>query len=163
MFFASEYIIHNSLAFCKCFFYNIDMAKLKQHTKCPIDYGLMNFGDKWSLIIVRDIMFGGKKYYGDFAKSAEGISTNILASRLSSLEANGILNKDQDLDNKTKYIYSLTEKGKDLLPIMVEIVSWGDKYDSDTEIDKDFRERMKNDKEGFLKDLRNMIGTKLFD
>ncbi len=138
-------------------------TKQKEHTKCPVDFGLMNFGDKWSLIIVRDIMFGGKKYYGDFVKSAEGISTNILAERLSSLEKNGILNKDRDPDNKTKYIYSLTEKGADLLPIMVEIVSWGNKYDPETEIEPEFARRMKNDKEAFIKDLRETIGTKLID
>ena len=97
--------------------------------KCPITFGLDIFGDKWSLIIIRDIVFKGKRSYREFLTSPEKISTNILASRLKQLEANGILSKAKDAHNQSKFVYSLTDKGKDLVPLLLEIVRWGAKYD----------------------------------
>ena len=102
--------------------------------KCPITFALDIFGDKWSLIILRDILFKKKKYYGEFLKSAEKISTNILASRLLKLETEGLISKTQDPDNLSKYIYQLTRKGKDLLPIMLDMVEWSVKYNPQLEV-----------------------------
>ena len=96
--------------------------------KCPIAFALDIFGDKWSLIILRDIIFKGKKYYGEFLRSDEKISTNILASRLLKLETEGLITKTQDPNNLSKFIYQLTQKGKDLLPIMLDMVEWSVKY-----------------------------------
>jgi len=138
-------------------------GKYKSQTGCPIEYGLSTFGDKWSLIIVRDIMFKGKKYYGDFACCEEGISTNILASRLAELEENGILNKDRDPENKTKFIYSLTEKGKDLLPIMAEMVRWANNYDPETTADRHLIEELEQDREAFIEKMRGLIGQNIFN
>jgi len=96
-------------------------------SNCPVNFGLETFGDKWSLLIVRDIVFWGKKTYGDFLKSDEGIATNILASRLAQLEENGILKKEPQPGDKRKDVYSLTEKGMELIPLLVEIVAWSGK------------------------------------
>ena len=97
---------------------------------CPVNYGLEIFGDKWSLLIVRDIVFIGKKTYGEFLKSEEGFATNVLASRLAFLEEQGILSKRPDPDDRRKDLYSLTEKGLDLIPILLGIVVWSAKHDS---------------------------------
>ena len=102
--------------------------------KCPITFALDIFGDKWSLIILRDIIFKEKRYYGEFLNSPEKISTNILASRLSKLESEGIISKIQDPNNLSKYIYQLTDKGKDLLPLMLDMVEWSVKYDSQPDL-----------------------------
>jgi len=104
--------------------------KQKDHNanKCPITFALDIFGDKWSLIILRDILFKEKKYYGEFLGSAEKISTNILASRLLKLESEGLISKTRDPDNLSKYIYQLTDKGKDLLPLMLDMIEWSVKY-----------------------------------
>ena len=91
---------------------------------CPIRYGMGMFGDKWTLLIIRDMMFMGKRYYNEFLNSEENISTNILADRLACLEKNGIVSKTMDEKNRSKYIYSLTKKGKELLPVMLSIVDW---------------------------------------
>jgi DNA-binding HxlR family transcriptional regulator len=96
--------------------------------KCPITFALDIFGDKWSLIILRDIIFKEKKYYGEFLASAEKISTNILASRLLKLESEGIISKTPDANNLSKNIYQLTNKGKDLLPLLLDMVEWSVKY-----------------------------------
>jgi len=100
----------------------------RSSSKCPITFALDVFGDKWSLIILRDMLFKRKKYYGEFLDSAEKISTNILADRLSKMEAEGIISKTHDPQNLSKYLYCLTQKGKDLLPLLLEMVQWSAKY-----------------------------------
>lgn len=96
-------------------------------SNCPVNFGLEMFGDKWSLLIVRDIVFWGKKTYSDFLRSDEGIATNILASRLTQLEENGILKKEPHPTDRRKDVYAMTEKGLELIPLLVEIVSWSGK------------------------------------
>ncbi len=104
---------------------------------CPIAYALGIFGDKWSLIILRDIFFKGKMYFGEFLDSPEKISTNILASRLLKMEAESIISKTQDTQNLSKYIYRLTHKGKDLLPVLLDMVEWSVKYNPQPGISSD--------------------------
>jgi DNA-binding HxlR family transcriptional regulator len=102
-------------------------AGVRSH--CPVNYGLEIFGDRWSLLIVRDIVFSGKKTYGEFLKSEEGFATNILASRLVFLEEKGILRKTPHSADKRKDFYSLTDKGLDLIPMLLDIVLWSAKHD----------------------------------
>ncbi len=101
-------------------------------SNCPINFVLETFGDKWTLLIVRDLMFKGKSSYTEFLQSDEKISTNILADRLKKLEDNGIVEKSVASDNRSKLIYSLTNKGKDFLPIMLEITVWSASHDNST-------------------------------
>lgn len=104
------------------------MKKATQRSDCPICTSLDVWGDKWSLLIVRDLMLAKECTYGDFLKSEEKISTNILASRLQFLEENGIIQKLKHPESKAKVLYRLTPKGSDLLPIMIEINKWAEKY-----------------------------------
>ncbi|THU32447.1 helix-turn-helix transcriptional regulator [Niastella caeni] len=97
---------------------------------CPLNYGIEIFGDKWTLLIIRDLMFFGKRYYNEFLSSAEGIATNLLADRLAMLEKEKIIRKGKDSQHKQKIVYSLTEKGIDLLPVILCIGLWSDKYAS---------------------------------
>ena len=94
-----------------------------------MNYGLEIFGDKWSLLIVRDIVFSGKKTYGEFLKSEEGFATNLLASRLAFLEEQGILRQTAHPADKRKSVYSLTPKGLDLIPVLLDMVLWSAKHD----------------------------------
>ena len=95
-----------------------------------MNYGVEIFGDRWSLLIIRDIVIVGKKTYGEFLKSEEGIATNVLASRLAFLEGQGILSKAPSADDRRKDFYTLTEKGLDLISMVLNIVLWSAKYDS---------------------------------
>ena len=97
---------------------------------CAVNYGVEIFGDRWSLLIIRDIVFAGKKTYGEFLKSDEGIATNVLASRLAFLEAQGILSRAPSPDDRRKDFFTLTEKGLDLIPLVLDIVLWSAKHDS---------------------------------
>jgi DNA-binding HxlR family transcriptional regulator len=86
-------------------------------------------GDKWSLLILRDIIFDKKRYFNEFRASEEKIASNILADRLVMLEREGLISKKGDPDHKQKVIYSLTEKSIDLLPVLVESMIWSLKYE----------------------------------
>jgi DNA-binding HxlR family transcriptional regulator len=100
---------------------------LRSH--CPVNFGLEAFGDRWALLIVRDIVFRGKRSFGEFLGSEEGFATNILASRLEHLVETGILRKGEDAADGRKALYSLTEKGLDLIPLLFEMVLWSSKHD----------------------------------
>jgi DNA-binding HxlR family transcriptional regulator len=101
---------------------------IQQRSLCPINLALEIFGDKWSLLIVRDLMFAGKRHYRELLQSEEGISSNILAERLGKLVEAGILTREEDPSHKQKAIYSLTPMGVDLLPVLANIGIWGRKY-----------------------------------
>lgn len=125
---------------------------------CPLNYGLEIFGDKWSLLIIRDMMFFGKRYYREFLTSDEGISTNILADRLALLEREGIIAKRQDGNHKQKLIYSLTEKGIDLVPIIGEIGLWSDHYANNLHEKRDLiLGRFKGDKVSRITELKDQL------
>src|SRR5688572_18718130 len=127
------------------------MNKAKKRSDCPISCSLDIWGDKWSLLIVRDLMFAKECTYGDFLKSTEGIATNILASRLLTLEENKIIEKLNHPDSKAKVLYRLTRKGIDLLPIMIEINLWAEKYFTIPDDRKAMLKEVKKDKPGFIK------------
>lgn len=99
-----------------------------QKSLCPINLALEVFGDRWSLLIVRDMMFAGKRHFREFLQSEEGISSNILTERLGKLVEHGVLSKTDDPTHKQKAIYSLTPMGIDLLPVVTQIGIWGRKY-----------------------------------
>jgi DNA-binding HxlR family transcriptional regulator len=99
---------------------------LRSH--CPVNFCLEAVGDRWMLLILRDIVFRGKRTYGEFLKSEEGFATNILASRLAHLEEDGILKREDSPDGR-KDVFTLTEKGLDLIPLLFEMVLWSAKYD----------------------------------
>ena len=135
------------------------MKQSKKRSDCPISCSLDIWGDKWSLIIVRDLMFAKQCTYGDFLKSEEKIATNILASRLHSLEENGIISKSEHPDSKAKVLYRLTQKGIDLLPIMVEINLWADKYYDLPASRKEELKEVKKDKEKYIKMVVKELGN----
>ncbi|WP_320052465.1 helix-turn-helix domain-containing protein [uncultured Acetobacteroides sp.] len=137
------------------------MKTVKKRSECPISCSLDIFGDKWSLLIIRDMMFFQKSTYGDFLKSAEGISTNILASRLQSLEENKLIEKLEHPDSKAKVLYKLTQKAIDLLPIIVEIHLWADK---NLDISADMKAMMKEakkDKSEFIESMAKQLKKQL--
>jgi DNA-binding HxlR family transcriptional regulator len=96
---------------------------------CPINLTLEVVGDKWSLLIIRDMIFGNRRHFRELlTKSEEGIASNILADRLKRLVDEGIITKTEDPSHKQKSIYSLTEKGIELLPVLAQMAGWGRKY-----------------------------------
>lgn len=123
----------------------------KGRSDCPISCSLDVFGDKWSLLIIRDVMLRGKLSYSEFLESEEKIATNILASRLKALEAAHILSKQVSPANKSKFLYHLTEKGIDLLPIIIEMMDWGAKYNANCPR-RELGKKIKKDKSAVVKE-----------
>lgn len=134
--------------------------KIDFRSTCPISSALDIFGDKWSLLVVRDLMFNEKKTYGEFLDSEEKIATNILADRLMLLEAGGIISKDKHPDSKAKVLYQLTEKGIDLVPALVEIILWSEKHHEVHPFATKFAKQIKKDKEGMLKQIKAGLSKK---
>jgi DNA-binding HxlR family transcriptional regulator len=95
---------------------------------CPINLALEVFGDRWTLLIVRDLMFAAKRHFRELLHSDEGIASNILADRLNMLVEQGIITRAGDPSHKQKAVYSLTEKGISLLPILAQIGIWSRGY-----------------------------------
>ena len=139
----------------------IFMTAIKKRSECPISNSLDVWGDKWSLLIVRDLMLKKERTYGDFLKSAEGIATNILASRLQVLEENKIIEKSEHPDSKAKIMYSLTQKGIDLLPILVEVHLWAEKYYIIPDDIKAALKEVKKDKVEFIKFMTKELKKQL--
>lgn len=135
------------------------METIRKRSECPISNSLDIWGDKWSLLIIRDLMFKKECTYGDFMKSEEKIATNILATRLQNLEQSGLIQKLSHPDSKAKVLYKLTEKGIDLLPILLEIHLWVDKYSILSEKFRLIVNAVKEDKEGFLKKVTDDLKT----
>src|SRR5215207_4726837 len=127
------------------------MNKSKKRSDCPVSSSLDIWGDKWSLLIIRDLMFAKECTYGDFLRSGEGIATNILATRLQNLEENKLIEKLEHPDSKAKVLYKLTRKGIDLVPVMIELSLWAEKYCSIAEDRKAMLKEVKKDKPGFIK------------
>lgn len=95
-----------------------------RRSDCPISVALELFGDAWSLLIVRDLMFKGRKTYKEFLDGGEGIASNVLAARLKRLEASGIITSRPDPEDARRRLFILTELGISLAPVLVEVVIW---------------------------------------
>lgn len=135
---------------------------MKRHNRshCPVSFALEIFGDSWTLLILRDLIFKDKSRYQEFLASEESISTNILADRLARLEEYGIITKAHDPSNKKQILYSPTQKGLDLIPVMLEIVRWSGKHDPKTAVPKEFIERFKEDPRRLAAEIRSQFGRK---
>ena len=129
--------------------------ELRSH--CPINFTLEHFGDKWSFLIIRDLMFKGKRHYNEFLEAGENVSTSVLGDRLRKLEAHGIISKEKDSVKKSRIRYSLTKKGIDLLPILIEMIIWGGEKDRLTESPEEFMDQAAQNKEALINRIREKL------
>ena len=103
-------------------------AKRKRRSECPVSISLESVGDRWSLLIVRDLMVRGLRTFKEFQHSGEGIATNILTDRLRKLESGDIITAETDPADRRRVSYRLTEKGIDLAPVLLELLVWGARH-----------------------------------
>lgn len=129
-------------------------CKTDRRSACPISFSLDLFGDKWTLLVIRDLMFFGKRRYSELLKSSESIATNILAERLARLEAGGIIKRSPDPGRRGRHLYTLTDKGLDLIPVMLELAAWGATYDPKTGAPKAFVRRIKTERDALIQEMR---------
>lgn len=112
----------------KCNQSRIGGMRSDHRSTCPISTALEVVGDRWTLLVIRDLMFAGKRHFRQLLQSEEGISSNVLADRLNSLVEQDLVRREDDPSHAQKAIYSLTEKGLDLLPVMIALSAWAQKH-----------------------------------
>ena len=133
------------------------MKRTERRSDCPINFALQTFGDAWSLLIIRDLMFTERRTYTDFANAEERMATNILAARLELLQTAGLIRR-QGKGRGAKF--SLTQKGLDLLPAMLELVSWSARHDRSTAAPPAFVTRIRNDRARVIVELRKRLSER---
>lgn len=137
------------------------MRRRHRKSDCPVHFALEVFGDAWTLLIIRDLMFKGRTTYTDFLRAEEGIATNVLADRLVRLEEDGVIEKDAGNDGPSAKRYRLTAKGIDLLPVLLEVIGWSARHDPRTAADKSFVRRLRRDRCGLEEELRaGLVGQR---
>jgi DNA-binding HxlR family transcriptional regulator len=122
------------------------MKRANGKSHCPINFGLETFGDPWSLLIVRDIVYFGKHTFKEFLASEEAIAPSVLSARLTQLEAAGILTASPDPADRRRIAYTLTETGLRLIPILLEIAIWSAGVDPETEAPTEWIETVTRNK-----------------
>lgn len=125
----------------------------KRRSGCPVSIALERFGDRWSLLIIRDLMVRGFRTFREFEESGEGIATNVLADRLGKLERSGILSVEAEETDGRKRNYRLTEKGIDLAPVMLELLVWSSRHEQ-TGLPCAFVAEMGKNREQVLEEVR---------
>lgn len=135
------------------------MIRSDRKSDCAINFSLESFGDPWSLLVVRDIAFFGKTEFGEFMASDEGIGSNTLSRRLSSLEAQGIITRRRSAHDRRKEHYELTEKGLALVPVLVELTLWGAAHDPDTGASPEEVAAMRRDRDAFIRRIQERAPT----
>lgn len=124
---------------------------------CPISCALDIVGDKWTLLVLRDIIYKRKRSFREFLASPEKIATNILTDRLKKLEACNIVVRRQDPDSKRRILYSLTEKGMDLIPTTLELLRWGAKHEVENEKHDDLLQRFELNPKQLVAEIRSSL------
>jgi len=127
--------------------------KSKRRSGCPVSVSLEMLGDRWSLLVVRDLMVRGLRTFKEFQEAGEGIATNVLADRLQKLEAAGIIAAEADEKDGRKVNYRLTEKGIDLAPVLLELLIWRARHE-ETEAPCAAIERMAKNREAVIAEAR---------
>lgn len=133
------------------------MKKKKVRSHCPINFMVETLGDRWSFLILRDLVMRGKRYYGEMLESEEGISTNILAARLVQLEREGFVVKRRDQTHGSRYVYTPTQKALDAISVMLQMVLWSYKYDPDSLAPRELVERIKADPEKIRREFEELL------
>jgi DNA-binding HxlR family transcriptional regulator len=132
-------------------------CKPANRSTCPISYSLDLFGDRWTMLVLRDIIMHGKKRYGEMLLSAEGIASNILSDRLKRLEVDGIVSRETDPQDGRQVIYRATAKGESLIPILLEMAAWGASQDGNTGAPRGFAQGYYADREKYYLHHQRLI------
>ena len=130
------------------------MPAAARRSDCPISFALDLFGDRWTLLVIRDLAFKEKESFSDFLASDEGIARNVLADRLARLEAEGFIEKHAHPGDQRRSIYTLTERGLGLIPVLVEMILWSAREDPDTAAEVEFVREATEDREGLIRRLQ---------
>ena len=130
-----------------------------RRSNCPVACALDLLGDRWTLVVLRDLIIVRKRYFQELLEGNEGIATNILTSRLKLLEAAGLVTRRPDPGPGRRVLYAPTVKAVDLLPVLIELIHWSLKYSAGASAPDVFLQRLAADRAGFIADLRAAHGV----
>ncbi len=125
---------------------------MEHRSSCPISVSLDLLGDRWTLLIVRDLALKGRHTFSELQDGGEGIATNILSDRLGRLEAEGLVHKQRMTEDRRRFFYTLTDAGRALLPVLLELIVWGAEH-GDTDAPPSFVDSVKRDRDAVLAKL----------
>lgn len=128
-----------------------------RRSDCSISYALDYLGDKWTLLVLRDLLFQGKRRFKDFQASDEKIASNILTQRLKQLENAGMVARRPDPESGRSVLYEPTDKAIDLIPTMLELTRWSGKYDPQTRVTPKLARRITEDRNGLLAEIMTRL------
>jgi DNA-binding HxlR family transcriptional regulator len=131
-------------------------AKSPNISTCPISYALEIFGDRWTLLVLRDLMLNSRRRYKELLACPEGIATNVLADRLKRLEQRGLISKARDPMDARQYLYDPTEASIELVPMLFEMIAWSAK-NGDGQFDRTFVQRISLDRAQFILETQQAI------
>lgn len=136
------------------------MKKLPaRRSNCSISYALDYLGDKWTLLVLRDLLFRGKRHFREFLASDEKIASNILSNRLKRLEASGMVTREADPASARSVVYQPTDKAADLVPALLELTRWSGKYDPHTAVTPALARRIAQDRDALVSEIRHALKT----
>ena len=138
------------------------MKKSDFRSDCPINFAIEQLGDKWTMLVLRDLIFEGNTTFKQFLESKEKIATNMLSDRLKKLELGGFISSRRNEKQKTQKVYSLTPKSVDLIPTFIEILIWSHKHGEGLALPDEFVEKLQKDKTKMTHAIINAIGTNTF-
>ena len=124
-----------------------------RRSDCSISYALDYLGDKWTLLVLRDLLFAGKRHFREFLTSGENIASNILTQRLKRLEAAGMVTRRPDPESRRSVIYEPTEKAADLIPALLELTRWSGKFDPHTRVTPMLARRIAEDRDALAAEI----------
>ena len=129
-------------------------AKNQARSTCPISFALEIFGDRWTLLVLRDLLLRGRRRYRELLRSEEGIATNVLADRLKRLERRGLIRKLRDEADGRQFVYAGTPLAVSLVPMLIEMIVWGARSGAGSDVDPAFIARFETDREGLIAEIQ---------
>lgn len=135
----------------------MDEESLQRRSSCPINYGLEIFGDRWTLLVLRDLLLQDKRHFQELLESEEAIASNILTERLKRLEHQRIITKRRDPADRRKLIYEPTKKGLGLVPVLLEIAAWSATHDRKTSAPRGFARDFYADRNKVIANFKSVV------
>ena len=132
-------------------------AKNRARSACPISFALEIFGDRWTLLVLRDVLLRSRHRYRDLLHGEEGIATNVLADRLKRLERRGLIHKQRDQADRRQLVYRPTRLAVSLVPMLIEMTVWGARHGAGTDVDPEMIERFETDREALIADIQARV------
>ncbi len=132
-------------------------VKPARRSGCPISFALGIFGDRWTLLVLRDLILRDRRRFKDLLAAEEGIATNILSDRLRRLEEHGLIVREVDENDRRQQLYRPTETAVDLIPMIVELAVWGARNDPSTALPAGFVERFEQDRDALIASIRSRV------